>query len=134
MDHFPIFPVTDSPALHYAAAYLRKHGCQITTDPSNTLTHLLLPVPSLDSNGYIKGTDIDPDILLRKLPDSVYVIGGNLKALSLPQERALDLLEDEEYLAQNAAITAHCALKVALRHMEQTFQELPVLVTGRRPR
>jgi len=130
MDQLTIYPGADTAPLRYAAAFLQEHGCQITNTPSKAVTHLLLPVPSFDSNGYIKGSSIDPRSLLQPLPWNICVIGGNLKALSLPQEQVLDLLKDEEYQAQNAAITAHCALKVASRHMDRTFQALPVLVIG----
>ena len=42
----------------------------------------------------------------------------------------IDLLEDARYLAQNAAITADCALQVARNHLPVVLQGCPVLILG----
>ena len=130
MDQITLFPAADTPALRSAAAYLQKQGCQIAAAADSTVTHLLLPVPSLDAQGYIKGSGADLSQLLQGLSEKVIVIGGNLDGIPLPRDQVMDLLKDGEYVAQNAAITAHCAIKTALRHMDRTFQDLPALVIG----
>ena len=61
------------------------------------------------------------------LPENVTVIGGNL---NLSEWNVWDLLKDEIYLAQNAAITAHCALKAALPYLSTTLPDTPTLIIG----
>ena len=46
--------------------------------------------------------------ILKDLPENLTILGGNLGTLPY---RTGDFLKDEYYLAENAAITAHCALK-----------------------
>ena len=77
-------------ALQYAAAQLCKWGFDITPFPSPNVTHVLLPVPSTSMP--IPAT----------LPDDIIVFGGNIG--NAPY-KTIDLLQDETYLAQNAAIT-----------------------------
>ena len=55
------------------------------------------------------------------------VFGGNLPAMS---QKSIDLLEDEIYLAQNAAITAHCALAIAMENLPITPDGCKTLVIG----
>lgn len=120
----------DSPQLLHAAEYLKNAGWRIDGTPSKDTAYLLLPIPSLNHQGYIHGSGADAKMLLRQFAETINVIGGNLDTLPLPTEQKIDLLKDAEYLAQNAAITAHCAIKVALQHLDCTFQSLRVLVVG----
>jgi len=60
------------------------------------------------------------------LPRGVTVIGGNLEG-SFPK---IDLLRDEQYLAENAAITADCALRLLAQHLSVTFRDCPILIIG----
>ena len=93
-----------SPALTYARNILKSWGYAVSEDVHQA-THILLPVPSFDEDGNVKGGG--------KLPDwgeKVTVIGGNLQKLQCPKA---DLLQDAYYLQENAAITADCALKYA---------------------
>ena len=52
------------------------------------------------------------------------VVGGNLHCL--PGYQVMDLLKDPEYLVENAAITARCAVKL----VDVDWKELPVLILG----
>lgn len=90
--------------------------------PSPEITHLLLPIPSFEADGTIKGGG-SLEELLRMLPKNVTVIGGNLNTPALASYRTIDLLQDAQYLADNAAITAHCALKL-------TMNQLPIILAG----
>jgi dipicolinate synthase subunit A len=56
----------------------------------------------------------------------VTVIGGNLEE-SYPK---IDLLQDEQYLAENAAITADCALRLLADRLPVSFCGCPVLIIG----
>lgn len=93
-----------SPALCFARNALLSWGYAVSADPAGA-THIILPVPSFDEDGNVKGGG--------KLPEfasSVTVMGGNLQALPCAK---IDFLQDEFYLWENAAITAECALKYA---------------------
>lgn len=116
-----------SAALQYAASNLARSGCRFTPCPGPDVTHLLLPVPSLDANGSIKGGG-DLQEVLSQLPGSITVVGGNLP--SLPGYPVCDLLQDPMYLAKNANITAHCAISLAMAQLEVILEECPVLVIG----
>ncbi len=116
-------------AMQRAEQYLLERGCSIADLPSSKITHLLLPVPSFDDAGYIRGGE-DLDSLLSQLPESVTVMGGNLTHPALEGKRTKDFLQDELYLAENAAITADCALRIAGNHLPVVFEKCPILVLG----
>jgi dipicolinate synthase subunit A len=86
------------------------------------VTHLLLPVPSFDDRGNVKGGG-EPEKILERLPGSVTIVGGNIPENRFPGHRVVDLLKDPTYLAANASITAYCALGLAMA-------ELPVVLRG----
>ena len=67
---------------------------------------------------------------LPALWDGVTVIGGNLSRPELIGCNRIDLLEDPLYLAENANITAHCAVKLALAQLPVILEGCPVLVIG----
>lgn len=115
-----------SPALTHARNRLLSWGYPVVNAPSPAVTHLLLPVPSLDDRGSIRG---GPSLeeLLPLLAEHTTILGGNLPPLPLP---TVDFLQDEYYTAENAAITAHCALGVALGKMQRTLQAANALVIG----
>lgn len=109
----PVFYIGgNSVALRYAGKRLEALGFPVALTPQSGVTHVLLDVPS------------------RELPDTwpehTRIIGGNLP----PAPNAIDLLRDPEYLARNAAITAHCALKRTLALLPRTMEDCPVLILG----
>ena len=118
-----------SKALYYAAAFLMEEGAVFLPCPDHTVTHLLLPIPSFEADGSIKGGG-DLKEILSQLPKTVTVIGGNLHRPELKEYEILDLLDDPWYLARNASITAHCALELALAKLPITLERCPVLVIG----
>lgn len=120
-----VFTAGCSPALAYARVALDSY---LTADPG-TATHLLLPVPSFDPEGNIKGGTPLEDIL-SQLPLDVTVIGGNLNHPALEGYVTIDLLKDPFYVAENASITAHCALGLILTGLPVTLTEQEVLVIG----
>lgn len=123
----PIFYTAgDSPALVYARNCLTGWGYDVSPIPTDHVTHLLLPVPSFASPGILRGGRALHDVL-KDLEAQVTIIGGNLP--SLPYQ-TVDLLKDEYYLTENAAITAHCALKRLLQSYPGTLQHKPVLIIG----
>jgi len=116
-------------AVRYAAEYLHNAGISICTAPSHNTTHLLLDAPAFSAEGLLRsGKDIQA--LLSVLPDHITVCGGNLDHPGLVGYKRIDLLKDAEYLAQNAYITAECALDVALPYLTVTLRDCPVLIIG----
>lgn len=124
-----IYPAGSSAALQYAGQNLMDRGLSVAYSPSPDITHLLLPVPSFEADGRIRGGGILEHIL-GKLPESVTVIGGNLNHPALHGYRTLDLMCDPIYVAKNAAITAECAIGTAMQNLPTTLAGCPVLVIG----
>lgn len=119
----------NTPAIHYAAERLGGRGIPFVPSPGPDVTHLLLPIPSLDPDGHIKGAGSLWHIL-SDLSKDITVIGGNLQHPALNDYRKIDLLQDPTYVTENAAITADCAIRIAGSHLKIVFQKCPVLVIG----
>lgn len=118
-----------SPALTHAAGLLKKAGFAFADHTDLAVTHLLLPVPSFTPKELLVGGE-NIQTLLPQLSKDITVIGGNLSHPALTQYPSIDLLRDEMYLAKNAAITAHCAIRLAMQHLPATLEGCPVLVIG----
>lgn len=116
-------------ALEYACEHLQKQGFSVARIPDDNVTHVLLPVPSLEVDGRIKGGGVLSD-LLQCLPKNVTIIGGNLEHPLLADYSKVDLLQDAQYLAKNARITAYCAIALAMQKLPCTLDRLAVLVVG----
>lgn len=86
------------------------------------MTHVLLPVPSIDGGNI---TD-----LLTSVPKDAVILGGNLTHPTLRDRYTIDLLQDPFYVTENAAITAHCALKHLMNALPVTLANQQVLVIG----
>lgn len=124
-----IYPAGNSAALRYAGEELTERGLSVVESPSPDVTHLLLPVPSFEADGRIRFGGILEHIL-GKLSESVTVIGGNLHHPALRTYRTVDLMEDPIYVAKNAAVTAECAIGVAMNNLSTVLYGCPVLVIG----
>lgn len=121
-------PIT-SRVIKTAADALTKKGCQFTTEPCHSVTHLLLGVPAFDDAGNLKGGGHLCNVL-PYLKKDVCVVGGNLLVPELEGYSTADLLHDPFYLAENADITAHCAVKVALARLPVILKGCQVLIIG----
>ncbi len=95
-----------SEAIRHAADILTDLGICVTGKCAPDVTHLLLPVPSF-ANG-----DEYLAHILTELQDEVIISGGNLCSPLLEHYLTVDFLQDPFYLAENAAITADCALEI----------------------
>jgi len=129
MKELIFYPVGNSAALWAAAARLQLQGYTVVTSPGEDVTHLLLPVPSLEDDGSIRGGE-SLEQTLKELPQDVTVIGGKLGSGATEGRKTIDLLADDNYLADNAAITAQCAVKLALQLLPVTLQGCYILVIG----
>lgn len=112
-----------SEAVRLASRYLSDIGVSVTEQPAPDITHLLLPVPSFPSGDEYLAH------YLADLPDDVIISGGNLHSPLLENYRTVDFLQDPYYLADNAAITAECALELVTQKLP-ILTNLPVLVLG----
>lgn len=110
-----IFPMADSPALSFALRALEKEGVQVSS-ALDRATHVLLPVPTKEPPA-------------AHIPAGVTVIGGNLDFLPDTFSK-IDLLRDEQYLAENAYLTADCALRLLSERLGVAFRRCPLLVIG----
>lgn len=97
--------------------------------PGPDVTHLLLSVPSFDPEGKLKGGFFAEDII-KDLPETVTVMGGNLAGSLFSKYKCVDFLQDPMYLAENAAITAHCSIRVAMQHLNAILQDMHILIIG----
>ncbi|MBQ8769248.1 MAG: hypothetical protein IJZ15_06365 [Oscillospiraceae bacterium] len=129
MNGIRIYCAGNTPALAFARQNLIRQGFEITPQPAPDVTHLLLPVPSFEADGRIRGGGI-PAHILADLPEKVTVVGGNIRSLSLHGYSTMDLLQDAQYVAANAAITADCAIRVARERMNGVWCKCPVLIIG----
>lgn len=124
-----IYPAGCTPASHIAAKKLAAAGLAVTDHITPEATHLLMDVPSFSAAGILKsGASISS--LLQLLPQNITLIGGNIPVALSSQMQCIDLLEDNNYLCQNAALTAECALRTAAEKMNFSFRGAPVLVIG----
>ena len=126
----PVFYIAGrSPALLYAKEALQEKDICFAQQPDASVTHLLLGVPSFTPEGTLRGGGSLEDFL-PLLNKDVQIVGGNLQHPALADYSTLDLLQDPFYVAENADITAHCALQVAQRYMPMIWKGCPVLVIG----
>ena len=58
MDPNLFYIAEGNPALRFASEYLAEKECRIADAPDKSVTHLLLPVPSFEPDGRIKGGGI----------------------------------------------------------------------------
>lgn len=120
-----IYPIGTTSACQYAVDFLRYAGIAIVDHPTPEVTHLLLDVPSFGAD---RGGNVEN--VLQMLPRGVTVVGGNLDHPVLEGYRTIDLLKNPDYVSENAAITADCALQVAAPLLSCTVQKSPALVIG----
>ena len=121
MDKITIRTAGNSAALRYAVKALENAGCTFGDDAR----FLLLPVPSFEADGSIKGGGTLPE-----LKEDTIILGGMLDRPELSKYTCIDFLKDPLYTAQNAKITAHCALRLAMNSIPVIPEGQPVLVIG----
>lgn len=106
--------------MEYAASYLKSSGFCVVDTPKPDVTHLLLSVPSFpNGDNYLEP-------LLRQLPETITISGGNLAHTLLKKYKSTDFLQDPQYLLANASITAVCAAKLP----KLDYTGVPVLILG----
>ena len=129
MNQIVFYTVGQSNGLTHAVGLLKAGGIHFSEEPTPAVTHLLLPIPAFSPDGTLKGGGSLAEILPR-LSRDITVLGGNLPCPELAGYRTLDLLQDTRYIAENANITAYCALSMAMERLPVTLRECPCLVIG----
>ena len=123
MAKYIFFPANQGAVLRAVGETLKSKGYGVVDYPCASVTHLLLPVPSSQP-----GCDVQA--LLSQLPKGITIVGGNLNPDDFPGYKLMDLLKDPTYLARNAAITAYCALRLAMMELPVTLRGCRVLIIG----
>ena len=117
-----------TPAIRYAKEFLQNDGIAVTDELRWDTKHLLLDVPSFRDGRLRSGATVDT--LIEALPKDIHIWGGNLDHPALQNYHTTDLLEDETFLAENAAITADCAFKIASPLLHTTLKDTEILIVG----
>lgn len=120
MSRYLFYADENAPAIHCAVEQLKRMGFDFAKEPCMDVTHLLMPVPTKDQEHLMN--------ILQKLSPDVRIIGGNLP--ELPGYRTYDLLKDAAYVAENAYITAHCAVRLILDRLPVALRGCKILVIG----
>ncbi len=105
----PCLYIASSPALDFARGFLDTAGIRVTDKMDENVSHILLPIPTRE--------------IPEGSPENCVIIGGNIS-------KGIDLLKDPIYLAQNAAITAHGAIKTAMNALPVCLWECETLILG----
>ena len=124
MFHGTVLCVQRTEAIRRAAQKLSDMGLQVTYTAAPDVTHVLLPIPSFPTGDEYLAH------LLSDLPEDVIISGGNLYSTLLRTYRTVDFLQDPYYLAENAAITAKCAMRIVEEKLPVSLENCPVLVVG----
>jgi dipicolinate synthase subunit A len=129
MSNILLYAAGRSPVLRHACRTLAGNGIAVTDVPGPEVTHLLLPVPSFEKDGRIRGGGMLEHILA-DLSDEITVIGGKLDHPMLAGYKIADLLQDGQYQARNGAITADGAMRIAAQYLDTTFADCSALIIG----
>ena len=129
MKNILIYPAGCTPGCLAAANALRQAGLPVADHITPEATPLLLDIPSFSPSGKLRsGGDFAQ--LMSLLPEKITLIGGNLPPAVTGKYKSMDLLADDTYQFENAAITAECALRMAAERITFTFRGAPVLIVG----
>lgn len=96
---------------------------------------ILLPVPTTRDNRYINGTDLTVDEILPLIKRNTAVTGYNIPKKILDRvvdvgARGFDAAMDEEFLTDNAELTARGTIGYILTNMKTDLSEMSVGVVG----
>lgn len=124
MKNHTILCIPRSEAIRRAGDYLSEIGLHVTRKGAPDVTHILLPIPSFPSGDEYLAH------ILSDVPENVIISGGNLTSALLQNYATIDFLKDPYYLAENAAITASCTLKIAKQKSSENLHDRRILILG----
>ena len=119
------FCAGQTPAIQFAKTHLAQNGILFSDTARWDTANLLLDVPS-----FRPGDQQRIETLLSSLPKQLTVWGGNLQHPSLDGFACRDLLRDESYLTENAAITADCTMDLLVPLLKRPLNDTSVLIIG----
>lgn len=120
--------------MEIAAAFLADRGHEVRTRIENALPQigaldlLVLPYPASRDGVTVSGTALAFASL--DLPPALPIFGGRLPAAWRAGRKSGDAEEDEEYLVENARLTAAAGVGTALRATERAFFRTRAAVLG----
>ena len=126
MSKYIFYPANNSPVLRSASEALKSRGYGVVDRPCDSVTHILFPAPAFSPDGTLKGGG-DFEEIINLIPKAT-IIGGNLPPL--PDRKSIDLLKNPDYLADNAAITAYCALGILTEKLPVILRGCKILIIG----
>lgn len=92
---------------------------------------IVLPIPTTRDNKYITDTDTTPEEIRKMLDDKTALVGYKLpKALADSAAIVYDASLDEDFLLENAVLTANGTLGYILTHSEKDISRLKIGVVG----
>ena len=112
-------------ALIHTKHYFQKAGIAVTDTPRWDTEHLILDVPS-----FRPGCNLNIDTVLTSLPRNITVWGGNLDHAALDGYCCVDLLRREDYLLENARITAECTVNLIRPMLKNPWSDNNVMIIG----
>lgn len=115
MDNVTLYIPLLTPALSYARDALQRAGITPVSEGENAGCWLF-PAPTGE-------VPLPPDT-------GTLVVGGKLNRPEFSPYPRLDLLEDEIYLAENARLTAECALRILGEELPTTVFGCDILIVG----
>lgn len=119
MDNLLIYPATTPSILPFLLDALHSFNFETSDSLSSDVTHVLLDIPT---------TSVP--VLSDSLRKQVRLIGGKTPNSPVLPSSFINILSDEQYLYDNAAITAECALHVAFQHFLHAFRGSDILLIG----
>lgn len=116
----------------HLAAYLQERGHVVSREnhPWESIEAVILPMPALDAEGFIRGTALRPEDLAQRILPETLVLGGKLQACSHLFARREDYALWEHLAADNARPTAEGAILLAMEAMDSTVEHSRFLVIG----
>ncbi len=127
----------------WLARRIKDEGIHVTTqglvagdeDGSEPLKAdaVILPYPFVSRGGQVRGLTgwrAPLKDVLRRLPEGVPLLGGEPEEEYPLPSGYINLLNDGVLQSENAAISAEGAIVLSARHLTETLESLPVIITG----
>ena len=109
----------------------RQRACEkILRESSVGGRLLLLPIPTTRDKKYISGSDTPLDDLPNMLDDQTRVAGYAIPPGLFSSKSVYDASLDEDFLQENAVLTAKGTIGYLLTHVDRDISELKIAVVG----
>ena len=119
------------PRQQYLADYLLAQGHRLCAGHElSQADTVILPMPALDAEGRIRGTDLTVGDLTDLFDRTPRIYGGILRNLPKKLPNAYDYAQWESLIIANAVLTAEGAIQLALEQMPTSIQGSRFLVIG----